>query len=182
MSCADAKIKQFTKVKLLSNVNADSLVCNEVENYCIDKSEDSTGSLYKFNKSGNLIFYCFLNKQSYGFAEHYNEMGNRIKIEGYPFVQVRTSTSKDSMITLSFLYSTLRKSNYKIITYTSFGDTLINYLSKANIYSNTGFFNIAIRTFGLAEKAKIINKVFYFDSIDNKLHSFSDTVFVKDIL
>lgn len=182
-SCENTESEiKFTKEQLFKTVNSDSLYYNSKENYFIDKSEDSSGSLYKFNRNGYLVFYCFMNKPVYPYAEYFDDFGNRIRVEGNTFVQVRTSKNQDSSYTLTFLYSTLKKSNYTIKTFTSFGDTLSNVLSKANIYSNVGFFNVIIRSRTVALKTKFVNNVTYFDSISNKPNSFSDTVFLKDIL
>lgn len=181
-SCRREEANIFTEKHLFATVNKNSLVYSKDQYIYKDLSSDSTGSLYKFNKKGGLIFYCFLNKNFYGYSEYFDSFGKRIKTEGTPFVQLRTSTNKDSSYTLSFLYSTFRKSNYEITTYSSFNDTFFNTLSKVKAYSNVGGFDLIIRSNKVALKTQLINNVVYFDSISNSLHSFADTILVKDVL
>lgn len=181
-SCRNSRGNIFTKNDLFLRVNKDSLVYNKAENYYIDLSKDSSGSLYRFSKKDNLVFYCFLNGSAYGYSEYFNDSGERIKVEGNPFIQIRTFKDNDSISTLSFLFSTFRKSNFKITTYTSFNDTLTNTLGKVNIYSNVGFFNIRFFSDSVKYDSKIINMVSYFDSSSNNLQYFSDTILIKEFI
>lgn len=184
LGCKDrhSQNKAYTKERLFEVVNKDSLIYDVVENSYFDKFGDSSGSLYKFNKDEELIFYCFMNGNVYPYAEYFDKKGGIKKIEGHPSIQVRYRINPDKSYRFSFLFSTFRKSNYKIRTITNFNDTLSNDLISATGFSNVGFFNIVVRTYSDAVRTSLINQVSYFDSIRNSNYSFSDTLNLRDIV
>lgn len=174
--------KHFTKDQLIKRINKDSLIYNDSENTYFDRFGDRSGSLYKFNAEGELVFYCFLNGKAYPYSEYYDRDGGVKKIEGRPSIQVQYVINSDKSYRFSFLFSTFRKSDYKIRTVTNFKDSAYNELKPATGFSNVGFFNIVFRTYLDVLKTTIVNQVSYFDSLRNTNYSFNDTLNLKNVI
>jgi hypothetical protein len=166
----------FRTTDLLMRVNNDSLIFNRSENTYYDKFGDSSGSYYQFNKKNVLKFYCFLNGHSYPFAEYYDINGNLDSVIGKPSVQLRFTKENDSTYRFSFLYSTFRKSNFRIFTKSNFDDSAYNTLAPAKGYSNIGYFNIIFNDTAYARRTVLFNTITYFDSVKNANCSFLDTI------
>ncbi len=176
-------VVRYSRETLIKQVSIDSLVYVESENYYVDKTDDNSGSLYKFDKNFNLVFYAFKNDDVYPYAEYYNNKGLLVKIEGKPSVQIRYHKNDDKLCEFSFLYSLFRKSNYYIKTITSNSkDTFYNTLTKFKMYSNIGYFNLAARDSSSAVQNKLINYVSYYDSLTQKKEYFIDTIVLSEII
>lgn len=184
MSCNEFGTKNgaLTKVQFLKSVSSDSLVFNNSENTFFDKYGEGSGSLYKFNSSDMLSFYCFLNGKAYSYAEYYNEKGEIIKTEGRPSLRNIYEANSDSSYTFSFLYSTFRKSDYHVQSIVNMTDTLNNKLLQAADFSNVGGFSIVVRTKEDVLRTIIINHVSFFDSVRKISSTFIDTISLKNVI
>jgi hypothetical protein len=184
LSCNEVSTKNsvLTKDQFLNSVNIDSLVFNNNENTYFDKYGEGSGSLYKFDSSDMLSFYCFLNGKAYPYAEYFNEKGEIIKTDGRPSLRNIYEVNSDSSYTFSFLFSTFRKSDYQVQSIVNMTDTLNNKLLQAADFSNVGGFSIVVRTKEDVLKTTIINHVSFYDSVRKVTSTFFDTISLKNVV
>lgn len=184
LSCNDVRKRNsiLTKNRFLKTINIDSLVFDRNANTYFDKYGDGSGSLYKFNSSDVLSFYCFLNGQAYSYAEYFNENGEIVKNEGRPSLRNQYEVNSDSSYTFSFLYSTFRKVDYHVQSIINTTDTLNNRLLLASNFSNVGGFSIVVRTKKDVVGTKITNYVSFYDDVRKMPYTFVDTINLKDVI
>lgn len=184
LSCNDVgkRNSTHTKTRFLKTINIDSLVFDPKANTYFDKYGDGSGSLYKFNSSDVLSFYCFLNGKAYSYAEYFNENGEIAQTEGRPSLRNQYEVNSDSSYTFSFMYSTFRKTNYHIQSVINTTDTLNNLLLRASNFSNVGGFSIVVRTKKDVVGTKIINHVSFYDDVRKRPYTFVDTINLKDVI
>jgi hypothetical protein len=172
----------LSKSEFLKTVNKDSLVFDKKANAYFDRYGDGSGSLYRFDSLDKLTFYCFLNVEAYPYAEYFNEKGEIEKTEGRPSLRNIYEVNSDSTYTFYFLYSTFRKSDYKVQSIVNKTDTLENSLSQSADFSNVGGFSIVVRTKDDVLKTEIINHARFFDNVRNAQYAFSDTINLKNVI
>jgi hypothetical protein len=168
--------------QFLKTNNIDSLVFDHKSNTFYDKYGDGSGSVYKFNNSDVLSFYCFLNGKAYPYAMHFNEKGEFVKTEGRPSLRNQYEVNSDSSYTFTFFYSTFLKTDYQVQSIFNTTDTINSLFLPVSHFTNVGGFNIIVRTKKDVIEATIVNHIRFFEDVRKIPFAFVNTINLKDVI